>query len=148
MVSTDVVLDAGFSGDLYFENINFDGTGRDRIINHKGGVMQISKISIINCVIAGFNAGIYYDNSADQLDLGEFVIEGCDIHGILGSGGDGFDVRNASTIGKITFRNNTVFDGFRSFFRIDDKSTSLEEMVFENNTVKNIAVTMPALTPC
>ena len=140
VVSTDVVLDAGFTGDLHFENINFDGTGRDRIINHKGGAMQISRISIVNCVIAGYNAGIYYDNSGDQLDLGEFLIEGCDIHGILGSGGDGFDVRNASAIGKITFRNNTVFDGFRSFFRIDDKSTSLEEMVFENNTVKNIAV--------
>ncbi|MBO6170031.1 MAG: DUF4957 domain-containing protein [Bacteroidales bacterium] len=140
VVSADLVLDAGFTGDLYFENISFDGTGRDRIINHKGGEMQIGKISIVNCVIANYNAGIYYDNSGDKLDLGEFLIEGCDIHDILGSGGDGFDVRNNSAISKITFRNNTVFDSFRSFFRIDDKSTSLEEIVFENNTVKNIAV--------
>ena len=140
VVQGDIVLDAGYTGDLHLENIHFDGTGRNRIIDHKGGALDISKISIVNCEISGYNCGIFYDNVADQLNLGEFVIEGCDIHDIAGSGGDGFAVRNAAAITKISFINNTVFNSFRSFFRIDDKSTSLGEFVMENNTVKGIAL--------
>ena len=143
IVMGDIVLNEGFAGDLYFENIHFDGTGRNRIIDHKGGALSIDKISIVNCEISGYACGIYYDNVDGQLDLGEFLIEGCDIHDIAGSGGDGFDVRKNSAISKITFRNNTVRNSFRSFFRLDDSASgtnvTLGEMVFENNTVKSIA---------
>ena len=139
----DIVLNEGFAGDLYFENIHFDGTGRSRIIDHKGGALAIDKISFVNCEISGYACGIYYDNVDGQLDLGEFLIEGCDIYDIAGSGGDGFDVRKNSAISKIIFRNNTVWDSFRSFFRLDDSASgtnvTLGEMVFENNTVKSVA---------
>ena len=140
VVAGDIALAAGYTGDLYIENIHFDGTGRSRIIDHKGGVMEIDKISLVNCEISGYNCGIYYDNAADQMTLGEFLMEGCEIYDIVGNGGDGFDVRNASAIAKITMRNNTIRDGFRSFLRYDDKSTSLGELVFENNTIKAVAL--------
>ncbi|MBQ5401458.1 MAG: DUF4957 domain-containing protein, partial [Bacteroidales bacterium] len=143
IVMGDIVLNEGFAGDLYFENIHFDGTGRNRIIDHKGGALTIDKISIVNCEISGYACGIYYDNVDGQLNLSEFLIEGCDIHDIAGSGGDGFDVRKNSAISKITFRNNTVWNSFRSFFRLDDSASgtnvTLGEMVFENNTVKSVA---------
>ena len=140
VVQGDIVLNAGYTGDLYIENIKFDGTGRSRIIDHKGGALAIDKISMVNCEVTGYACGIYYDNVADQMDLGEFLMEGCEIYDIAGSGGDGFDVRNASAITKITLRNNTIRDAFRSFLRYDDKSTSLGELVFENNTVKASAL--------
>ncbi|MBQ6082156.1 MAG: DUF4957 domain-containing protein, partial [Bacteroidales bacterium] len=144
VVMGDIVLNEGFAGDLYFENIHFDGTGRNRIIDHKGGALAIDKISLVNCEISGYACGIYYDNVDGQLDLGEFLIEGCDIHDIAGSGGDGFDVRKNSSISKITFRNNTVWNSFRSFFRMDDSASgtnvTLGEMVFEGNTVKGVAL--------
>ena len=140
VVQGDIVLNAGYTGDLHIENIHFDGTARSRIIDHKGGELNIEKISLVNCEITGYNCGIFYDNVADQLTLGELLIEGCDIYNIPGSGGDGVDVRNAAAIGTITFRNNTVYDAFRSFFRIDDKSTSLNAFVMENNTIKNVAI--------
>ncbi len=140
VVQGDIVLNVGYTGDLHIENIHFDGTARSRIIDHKGGELNIEKISLVNCEITGYNCGIFYDNVADQLTLGELLIEGCDIYNIPGSGGDGVDVRNAAAIGTITFRNNTVYDAFRSFFRIDDKSTSLNAFVMENNTIKNVAI--------
>ena len=143
VVMGDIALNEGFAGDLYFENIHFDGTGRSRIIDHKGGALSIDKISLVNCEISGYACGIYYDNVDGQVDLGEFLIEGCDIHDIAGSGGDGFDVRKNAAIGKITFRNNTVWNSFRSFFRMDDSAAgtnvTLGEMVFEGNTVKGVA---------
>ena len=141
VVAADIVLDAGFTGDLYFENIHFDGTGRDRIINHKASALNIDKISLVNCEVTDYNCGIFYANSNDKLTLGEFLIEGCDIYNIKGSGGDGFDVRVTTEIGKITFRNNTVYNGFRSFFRVDDKddAVTLGEFVMENNTIKSVA---------
>ena len=143
VVMGDIALNEGFSGDLYFENIHFDGTGRNRIIDHKGGALTIDKISLVNCEISGYACGIYYDNVDGQLNLGEFLIEGCDIYDIAGSGGDGFDVRKNSAVAKITFRNNTVWNSFRSFFRLDDSAAgtnvTLGEMVFENNTVKGVA---------
>ena len=144
VVMGDIALNNGFTGDIYLENIHFDGTGRSRIIDHKGGALSIDKISIVNCEISGYACGIYYDNVDGQLDLGEFLIEGCDIHDIAGSGGDGFDVRKNSAIGKIIFRNNTVWNSFRSFFRLDGSdagtNVTLGEFVMENNTIKNSAV--------
>ena len=141
VVAADIVLDAGFTGDLYFENIHFDGTGRDRIVNHKASALNIDKISFVNCEITDYNCGIFYSNSNDKLTMGEFLIEGCDIYNIKGSGGDGFDVRVTTEIGKITFRNNTVYNGFRSFFRVDDKdnAVTLGEFLMENNTIKGVA---------
>ena len=141
VVAADIVLDAGFTGDLYFENIHFDGTGRDRIINHKASALNIDKISLVNCEVTDYNCGLFYSNSNDKLTLGEFLIEGCDIYNIKGSGGDGFDVRVTTEIGKITFRNNTVYDGFRTFFRVDDKdnAVTLGEFLMENNTIKGVA---------
>ena len=148
VVRGDLAMGTGFTGDLYIENIDFDGSGRSRLLDFvatkETAAISVDKISIINCIIRNFKCGIFYkkdESGTPLLTLGEFLLEGNYIYNIVGDGGDGFDVRNNGDLKKVTFRNNTVYDGFRTFIRIDEKGgNALGEMVFENNTVKNVAI--------
>ena len=132
-------------GDLYFENIAFDGTGNSVIVEHgHTGAVEIDKISFIDCDIYNYGAGLIVQNDKATADdiftLGELDVEGCDLHDIEGSGGEGIDFRKFATIGTITLKNNTIWNGFRCFIRIDDANNSLGSLVLINNTVKGIAL--------
>lgn len=93
-------------------------------------------VYIVNCDIHGYSAGFFYDNSKPA-EFTEIVVDNNTISDTQGSGGDGFDLRAATTIGYVSMTNNTFSNGMRTFVRID-KGT-LKNMEFANNTVNNLA---------
>ena len=126
---------------LYFENIKFDGVAGSRIVEHTGGTPVVESVVFVNCEITNFLAGFFYGNNNDVVKIGEFKFDSCDMYGIVGSGGDAFDIRKTTEIDKITFVNNTMYDGIRTLFRIDAADEiKIGTVDFENNTVKGIAV--------
>ena len=125
---------------LYFENIKFDGAAGSRIVEHTGGSPVIESIIFVNCEITNFLAGFFYGNNDNVVKIGTFKFDSCDMYGIIGSGGDAFDIRKTTEIDEIAFVNNTMYDGIRTLFRIDaSDAIKIGHVDFENNTVKNIA---------
>lgn len=126
---------------LYFENVKFDGVAGSRIVEHTGGTPVLESVIFVNCEITNYLAGFFYGNNNDVVKIGEFKFDTCDMYGIVGSGGDAFDIRKTTEIDKITFVNNTMYDGIRTLFRIDAADEiKIGTVDFENNTVKGIAV--------
>ena len=125
---------------LYFENIQFDGAAGSRIVEHTGGSPVLESIIFVNCEITNFLAGFFYGNNDNVVKIGTFKFDSCDMYGILGSGGDAFDIRKTTEIDEVAFVNNTMYDGIRTLFRIDaSDAIKIGHIDFENNTVKNIA---------
>ena len=134
---------------LYFEGVEFNGgptatspSGFGFAIQNKnGGTVKgknIGNITYKNCVIANYTKGLMYE-WGNELVLGDVIYESCDIHDINTDGtvgGDVFDIRQATTIKTLSFVNNTIWQGMRTFVRID--AGSLEALVFENNTLCNL----------
>ena len=128
------------NADLYFENIKFDGAAGSRIVEHTGGSPVIGSIIFVNCEITNFLAGFFYGNNDNVVKIGTFKFDSCDMYGIIGSGGDAFDIRKTTEIDEVVFVNNTMYDGIRTLFRIDaSDAIKIGHIDFENNTVKNIA---------
>ena len=126
--------------ELYFENIKFDGSANSRIVEHTGGSPVVKSITFVNCEITNFLAGFFYGNNDNVVKIGTFTFDSCDMYGIIGSGGDAFDIRKTTEIDKVVFLNNTMYDGIRTLFRIDASDAIKIGLIdFENNTVKNIA---------
>ena len=128
------------NANLYFENIKFDGAAGSRIVEHTGGSPVIGSIKFVNCEITNFLAGFFYGNNDNVVKIQNFTFDSCDMYGIPGSGGDAFDIRKTTEIDEIAFVNNTMYDGIRTLFRIDaSDAIKIGKIIFENNTVKNIA---------
>ena len=140
VIICDIKIGADYTGgDFYFESVDFDGTGSySRIFEHNGAELSVGSIKLVNCAIHNYTAGLFYDNNDNPMTLGEFAMEGCDMFDVTGGSGDCFDVRKTFTVNKITMVNNTIYDGVRTLFRVDAGLT-LGDVVFDNNTVKNIA---------
>ncbi|MBO6029562.1 MAG: hypothetical protein J6P75_10240, partial [Bacteroidales bacterium] len=84
--------------------------------------------------------GFFYGNNDNVVKIGTFKFDSCDMYGIIGSGGDAFDIRKTTEIDEVAFVNNTMYDGIRTLFRIDaSDAIKIGHVDFENNTVKNIA---------
>ncbi len=128
--------------DFYAEGIKFNGgAAQSRVIEHTGAALNVPNITFKNCEITNYLAGLFYDNNDNVIKVNNFSFEGCDIYGILGSGGDAVDIRKPCEIEKLAFTGNTIYDGMRTFFRIDaNDAIKIGNIVFENNTVKGIAV--------
>ena len=126
---------------IYAEGILFDGGGaQSRIVEHTGGALNLASVKFVNCEITNYAAGFFYDNIDALIKLGELTFDSCNIHDILGTGGDAVDIRKATEIGSIKFVNNTIANGIRTFFRIDaSDAIKIQSITFDNNTVKNIA---------
>ena len=141
--SVEISGDLANGSSLRFENIRFADNGS---IGHlvtftdDNNAVSLEKIEFVNCEITGFKSGLFSVNKKGGLTVGEFTFDSCDIYNILGSGGDGFDVRQACDITTVKFINNTIYDGFRTLFRLDQvDAIKIGTIDFENNTVKNIA---------
>ena len=135
--------------DLYFEGVDFNGAPTAAspsgfgfaIQNKNGGTVKdknIGNITYKNCVIQNYTKGLIYE-WGNNMVLGKVTYDGCDIHDINTDGtvgGDVFDIRQATTVEKLTFVNNTIWQGMRTFIRFD--AGSIGEFVFENNTLQNL----------
>lgn len=134
---------------LYFEGVEFNGgptatspSGFGFAIQNKnGGTVKgknIGSITYKNCVIANYTKGLIYE-WGNEMVLGDVTYESCDIHDINTDGtvgGDVFDIRQATTIKTLSFVNNTIWQGMRTFVRFD--AGSIDALVFENNTLCNL----------
>ena len=128
--------------DFYAEGILFNGGGaQSRVIEHTGAALNVPSVTFKNCEITNYLAGLFYDNNDNVIKMGSLTFEGCDIYNIVGSGGDAVDIRKPCEIDNIVFLNNTIYDGMRTFFRIDaNDAVKIGNIDFENNTVKAVAV--------
>ena len=134
------VLASGSS--IRFENIHFaDDGSTGHLVTFSAGPLEMKKIEFVNCEISGFKSGLFYNNKDGGLKIDEIVYDTCFIHDILGSGGDGFDIRKATEITTVKFVNNTIWDGFRTFVRLDAvDAIQIGGFVLENNTIKGVSV--------
>jgi hypothetical protein len=135
--------------DLFFEGVDFDGgptaaspSGFGFAIQNKnGGTVKdknIGNVTYRNCIIRNYTKGLIYE-WGNNMVLGEVTYDGCDIHDINTDGtvgGDVFDIRQATTVAKLAFVNNTIWQGMRTFVRFD--AGTLGALVFENNTLQNL----------
>ena len=134
---------------LYFESVEFNGNPTAlspsgygfAFQNKNGGTAKgknIGDITYKNCVITGYTKGLMYEWSNDMV-LGDVLYDSCEITNINQDGtvgGDVFDIRQASTVNSLTFVNNTIAQGMRTFIRFD--AGTLGSLKVENNTLYNL----------
>lgn len=132
---------------FYSEGIEWNGNeyefGFPIQIKNGGGLsdVQIGSITYKNSTITGYSKGLIYEWS-QTLNLGEYTVDGCTISNILTGTGDGFDLRQASSVGTINFTNSTIYNSFRSFVRIDKPVTINNGFNFRNNTLMGLCTTV------
>ena len=138
-----VVDEMAAGSSLYFEGISFNGNAdKSRVVERStAAAVDLTGVTFINCEIFNYKAGLFYegDKADAAIHVSEFLFDSCDIHDILASGGDAFDIRKNGQVDRVVFNNNTIWDGIRSFFRVDQvDANKLGKVEFTNNTVKNI----------
>ena len=146
IIGTISILSDFNGGDILLEGVKFNGSdgtcGFAIQRNNDAGIadpIAVNSIVYKNCEITGYSKGIFYE-WGKTLDIGEFLYENTIIHDVNADGsggGDGFDLRNATVIDKLSFTNCTIYNGFRTFLRIDSPAT-IGELEFNNNTVMNL----------
>ena len=144
VVIARVLLDDIAAGSsLYFEGISFNGNAdKSRVVERNTAVeLDIKSIKLVNCEVVNYKAGLFYegDKAAAAIKVDEIVFDSCEIHDILADGGDAFDIRKNGQVNTVIFNNNTIWNGIRTLFRIDQVDANmLGKVEFTNNTVKNI----------
>lgn len=144
------IADTWDGKNLYFENVCFDGAPTATspsgfgftLQNKNGGTKdgkEIGDITYKNCVITNYTKGLMYE-WGKTLKIGKISYDSCEITNINADGtvgGDVFDIRQATTIETLSFVNNTIAQGMRTFVRLDPNMT-LGALVFDNNTLFNL----------
>ena len=122
------------------------GTDRPLKLDQDSGAFPADRpvsVYIVNCDIHSYESGFFYASEV-QATFDEIVVDNCTVSDIQGSGGDGFDIRQARTVNNIEITNNTFDGGMRDFIRIDDYEagdfggTTVTSFLFGHNTVNNI----------
>lgn len=121
------------------EGIEWNGNGYEigRHIQIEKGA-SITEVTFRNCTITGLENGLLYSNKEYGANIGTITYEGCTIYDIPGSGGDGLDIREGNSLGSINFTNNTVYNSFRTFLRIDKNVTLTGKVTISNNTLMGL----------
>ena len=130
---------------FHSEGIEWNGNGysygfalqRDATLT---GAANIQSITFKNSTITGYVSGIFYSQNDLESQVGELTIDGCTIYDIQGSGGDGIDFRTG-TVGTINVLNSTIYNGFRTFIRIDNDVVVSNGINVRNNTFMNLCGT-------
>ncbi|MCI2082058.1 MAG: DUF4957 domain-containing protein [Bacteroidales bacterium] len=138
----DIHVTKDFTGSFYAESVTFDGDGQTYGFpiqaKNGGGASSITfgEIHYKNCDITGYSKGLIYEWSQPMI-IGSLIYEGCyitDMNTGL-AGGDGIDLRNSATVvDNLTLKNNTIWNGFRSFIRLD-ASVTVGNVILQNNTI-------------
>ena len=121
------------------EGIEWNGNGYEigRHIQIEKGA-SITEVTFRNCTITGLENGLFYSNKGYSANIGTITYDGCTIYDIPGSGGDGLDIREGNSLGSINFTNNTVYNSFRTFLRIDKDVTLTGKVTISNNTLMGL----------
>ncbi len=136
----------GFDGKpIRFEAVELNGNGEQYGFSFQlknGGAQDkdIESILFKNCNITGYSKGIMYE-WGKKLTTNRLAWDGCtiwDVNKTFEQGGDGIDFRNASNVASLEIINNTIYNGFRTFLRLD-AAFIVGDIKFENNTIMNIS---------
>ena len=126
---------------LHLEGLNFDG--QDYALSHTIQIGEkvttdITSISMLNCTVTGYKHGFfYYSNEVNSTaGIGKLSFSNIMVTDIAGNGGNGFDIRQACTIGDISITESTFSEGFRTFMRID--AATVGTLKFNNNTLNHL----------
>ena len=135
-VSIDDILGAT---SLKVEALSLDGNGYGHgdvvVFEENFPAENLVSVSVKNNEISGYEQGLLkVEKTTANFD--EIRFESNIVSDTKGSGGDGLDIRTENTINSIVFRNNTITDGMRTFFRLD-KGT-IGSIEFSHNTVNNL----------
>ncbi len=133
-------------GDIYFEGVEFNGN--DNSLGHPiclknggtGSLVPVGSIIYRNCAIHGYAKGLIYEWN-QTFKLGELTWDSCDIYAINvdgSGGGDVIDFRGATEVESLNIINNTIYDGMRTFVRIDNGKWGAIRI--ENNTMRNLCL--------
>ena len=130
---------------FYSEGVEWNGNesefGFAIQLKNGGGLsdVQIGSITFKNSTLTGYSKGIMYE-WGQGMTLGGYTVDGCTIYDIPGSGGDGFDLRHATTtLGNLTIQNSTVYNSFRSFIRLDADVQVSGVITLQNNTIMGLS---------
>ncbi len=122
-----------------FENVCFDGGGtRSHVMQKDDTGDQSLSFSFKNCEMHNYVGGaLIYGNKDGSLVVKDFIVEGCDIHN-MGMANAAVEIRKGGSLGTVSFVDNTIYDAFGNFMRID-LGVALGDVVMKNNTMKNVA---------
>ena len=130
---------------FYSEGVEWNGNesefGFAIQLKNGGGLsdVQIGSITFKNSTLTGYSKGIMYE-WGQGMTLGGYTVDGCTIYDIPGSGGDGFDLRQATTtLGNLTIQNSTIYNSFRTFIRLDADVKVSGAISLKNNTIMGIS---------
>lgn len=130
---------------FYSEGIEWNGNesefGFVIQLKNGGGLsdVQIGSITYKNSTITGYSKGIMYE-WGQGMTMDNYILDGCTVYDIPGSGGDGFDLRQATTtLGNLTIQNSTVYNSFRSFIRLDADVQVSGAITLQNNTIMGLS---------
>ena len=136
----------GYDGKaVRFETVELNGQAEKygfAIQLKNGGTTDKTVESILfkNCNITGFSKGLFYE-WGKTLTTDRLAWDGCVIWEVNKThevGGDGIDLRGASNIKSLEVINSTVYNGFRTFLRIDANPV-IGDLKVENNTFMNVS---------
>ncbi len=105
-----------------------------------GKGQSFGEISFTNCTITGYTKGLIYEWGGSFI-AEKLIWDACIIYEVNRGntqGGDGIDLRGASQIKNLDIVNNTIYNGFRTFFRID-AAVTLGTVRIDNNTIMNLS---------
>ncbi len=139
VIKGSIKLSGSAVGDVSFENITFDASGKSIFINldNAEGVTA-GDITVKDCVIKNYtHSVIYASNTADKFNVGNILFDGIEVYD-HGTSQGMFDLRNG-TYGGFTLKNSTLTKG-RDFMRIDATCT-MPSVIVENNTMYNLNTT-------
>ena len=139
------IADGYDGGAIKFETVELNGKKEAYgfpLQLKNGGAEDKTVASIVfkNCNITGYSKGLMYE-WGKKLFTERLAWDGCviwDVNKSFENGGDGIDLRNASDIKSLEVINNTVYNGFRTFLRLD-AAVVVGALKVENNTLMNVS---------
>ena len=125
---------------LKVEALSLDGNGYGHgdvvVFEENFPAENLVSVSVKNNEISGYEQGLLKVEKTTTANFDEIRFESNIVSDTKGSGGDGLDIRTENTINSIVFRNNTITDGMRTFFRLD--AGTIGSFEFSHNTVNNL----------
>ena len=146
VISGEFHIADGYDGNaIRFESVELNGNKEAygfAIQLKNGGAEDKTVESIVfkNCNITAYSKGLFYE-WGKKLTSNRLAWDGCTIYEINKSfenGGDGIDFRNASDIKSLEVINSTIYNGFRTFLRLD-AALIAGDIKIENNTFMNVS---------
>ena len=141
-----VSINADFTGGFHFEDVEF--SGNSNAVGHPiclknggtGSLVPVDYIIYKNCAIHGYSKGLIYEWN-QTYKMNELTWDSCEIYAINedgSGGGDVIDFRGKSEVGSLNLVNSTIYNGMRTFIRID--AGTWGSIKIENNTMRNLCL--------